>query len=75
MRFPKVRWRRLPEPNIEIDDTALEEARRERELSEERLDEALPLRTVITQMHRVNHVGGYLDEVVRRRIEKSEGAT
>lgn len=72
MKF-SMRWRRLPEPSIEIDNTALDAARRERELSEKRLDDAQPLRTVIAHMHRVNHVGGYLDEVVKRRIEKSEG--
>lgn len=73
MKFPRFRWRHLPDPKIEVDDTALEAARRERELSERRLHEAQPLRTVIAQMHHVNHVGGYLDEVVKRRIEKGEG--
>jgi hypothetical protein len=71
----RIHWRRLPEPKIEIDYTALEAARRERELSEKRLDEAQPLRTVIAQMHRVNHVGGYLDKVVEKRIERSEGSS
>jgi Arc/MetJ family transcription regulator len=75
VRFPRLHWRKLPDPRIEVDDTALAAARRERELSERRLSDALPLRTVITQMHRVNHVGGYLDEVVKRRIDKEEGTS
>ncbi len=49
----------------------VEEARREREISQRRLEEAIPLRDVLREMHRRNHLGDILDELVERKIERN----
>ena len=48
-----------------VERTAI--ARREREISEQRLDEVRPLRDVLIEMRKRNHLGAYLDEIVDRR--------